>query len=198
MKQVVNWVEWTAQIRQDVEPLEDAGKPARLFAEGDRLDPDMFLDLLGELESRGVPKDSLVAVLSPAQVAGLLVTVNFLERKPADLDDPLLPEDMVFYGVPVRAELGFPSDTLVMCDPARVTFDGFAINPQGTGIVEDLSVPDLSDADISVEDVRRSMFPELYSRGSTGQEATDAPDTDPERKGSRFVEDPDDEQEGDA
>lgn len=194
MKTVVEWSEWVGQIRQDVDPLEDRGEPARFDADGRRLDPDLFLDLLGELESRGVSKGSLVAVVSPRQVAGLLVEVDFLDRRPADAPDEL-PEDMTLYGVPVRAEVGFPAETLVMFDPRRTMLDGTAVDPNGVGVVENMSVPDLSDAGIYVEDVRESLFSDASPRGSTAEDGEDAPEEppDPERKGSRFVETPDEE-----
>jgi hypothetical protein len=206
MKQVVNWTEWLSRIRQDIDPLEDMGTPARMDADGDRLDADVFLDLLGELERRGKQTETLVAVLSPAQVAGLLVSVNFMERQPAELDEPELPEDMTLYGVPVRVELGFPSDALVMFDPAEVLFDGSAVNPNGVGVVESLRVPNLVDTPLSVEAVRRNLFPELayqefypegmdeenpFMREADAASLQDA-DEDPERKGTRFVEDPED------
>lgn len=205
MKRPVEWTEWVARVRQDVDPLEDMGEPYGVDADGDPLDPDLFLDVLGELESRGVPKDSLVALVAPEQIAGLLVRVNFLERQPAALDEPELPEDMVLYGIPVRTDYGFPRETLVLFDPEGVSLTGQATYPSGIAVVENLSRPDLDDAPISVEDVRRGMFPDLYPGVQGDEPGADAPDTDEEadaeRRGTRFVEDPDeseDAQEGDV
>jgi len=195
MKRPVEWSEWVARVRQDVDPLEDMGKPHTVDADGDPLDPDLFLDVLGELESRGVPKDSLVALVAPAQIAGLLVRVNFLDRQPAALDEPELPEDMVLYGVPIRTDLDFTRRTLVLFDPDAVSLSGEATYPRGIAVVENLSSPDLDDAPISVEDVRRSMFPELYPGVQGDDSREDAPqqdeEADPERRGARFVETPD-------
>jgi hypothetical protein len=205
MKRPVEWTEWVRAVRQEIDPLEDMGEPYGVDADGDPLDPDLFLDVLSELESRGVPKDSLVAAVAPEQVAGLLVRVNFLERQPAALDGPELPEDVTLYGVSVRPAVGFPPETLVVFDPDGVSLTGQATYPSGIAVVENLSRPDLDDAPISIEDVRRAMFPDLYPGVQGGEPGEDAPDTeadaDPERRGTRFVEDVTDEfdeEEGDV
>lgn len=222
MKRTIQWSEWVARVRQDVDPLEDMGEPHTVDADGDPLDVDLFLDTLAELERRGIPKDSLVAVLAPKQIAALLVGINFLEKQPDALDDEgyELPNDMTLYGVPIRGESGFPAGTMVLFDPNAVSMSGVATYPSGIAVVENLQVPDLDDPDISTAEVRRSLSPGRDPEGSSAEDGStgdpmptgqaDAEeergppgvgrsgqdDEDPERRGTRFVEEPDGE--GDA
>lgn len=195
MNQIVgDWDEFVSRIGNEVEELGNMGDPARFDAGGDALDVDMFLDVLAELEQRGVQSDRLVAVTSPNQLVGLLERLDAASRvSRKDLDDdeePPLPEEASIFGVPIRVEPGFPEQTLVMFPPEEVTFEGRAIRPSNVGVLESLSVPDLSgDESITLSDVLGELLDDEAVRVEAVEDAAQDGDEDPERKGERFVAD---------
>jgi len=193
MKRAVEWSEWVQAVRQEIDGLEDMGTPLRVEAEQEPLGTDLFVEVLSDLEQRGIAPDALLGVVSPRQVVGLLLRVNFLDRRPAAADDDrLLPENVTLHGVSLRVEPAFPDDTLVLFPPGSVMFDGTAVNPTAVAVVRGLQDPDLNpETDpITVSDVREDLFSSLEPGGRV--ETTE--EADPERRGERFVSDPADDE----
>lgn len=206
MRRPVEWDEWVDTIGREIEPLDDRGRPLRVDAEGGPLTTDLFSNVLADLERRGVSVGSLIALTSPTQVAGLLHRTDFAGRTPASVEEVELPRDVSLFDISLRSDGGFPRRTLVLFRPDIVSLSGVATMPSHVALVENLSVPDLDDAEISVQEVRENLFPDLYPEGQDAETTAaddadggdteenedtdggvDAEDDGPLRRGQRFV-----------
>jgi hypothetical protein len=205
VKRVVEWSDWIQSVRQEIDGVEKKANPIRVQAEQETLSPEMFVDVLSDLEQRNIQAYSLLGVVSPRQAVGLLLRTNFLDRRPAAAADDrkLLPQDVTLCGVSVRVEPGFPDDSLVLFPPGRVMMDGTSVSPVAVAVVQGLAVPDLDpETDpITVADVRNHLFAQANSDPDAGHDADADADADPEtvvdsdmenaedaeRRGERFV-----------
>lgn len=193
MHGVIEWDEWVRRVRQEIDQMEDMGRPLTVSAESDPLTPDLLVDTLADLESRGTHTDALVAVLSPIQMAGLLNRTNALKRVPKEQveeNETPLPENTTIYGVPLRVEVGFPERVVCLFPPDHVTLTGQARIPSTVGVVDGLSLPEFDeDADVTPGEVREARLSAVERGGSTGEDDEDDSDDGPDRRGQRFVSD---------
>lgn len=192
MKGPVDWNEWVDTIAQDIDPIDEGQEPLIAYADGHRLDADLFLSTLADLEQRGANKSNLNAFLSARQLAGVLDSVGYANRFPPD-EEPELPGVVDLYSVPLRPATGFPESTLVLCDPSKTTLDGHSVHPAGVAVLKDLGRPPESEIQITGRDIRTSVQYHRLPRGSTGEHGDADAQDDAYRRGTKFVSNPGDE-----